>query len=69
MSSPGYFMTELQDRDFRQLEEHGISVAEAERQLDLLRHPPAPRELVRPCLLDDGIVAFSDLLIVITNWT
>ena len=52
-------MTELKARDLRQLQEHGISAAEAERQLDLLRNPPAPRALVRPCELHDGIVAFS----------
>ena len=52
-------MTELKARDLQQLEEHGISAAEAERQLDLLRNPPAPRDLVRPCRLKDGIVVFS----------
>ena len=52
-------MTELKARDLQQLESHGISVAEAERQLDLLRDPPAPPELIRPCLLDDGIVALN----------
>ena len=52
-------MLSLKARDLQQLEEHGISAAEAERQLDLLCNPPAPHELVRPCRLEDGIVALS----------
>jgi hypothetical protein len=45
----------LSDEDRRQLAAHGISEAEAERQLALLAAPPPPPELVRPCTAGDGI--------------
>jgi len=45
--------------DARQLASRGISVEEAERQLALLSHPPAPIALDRPCTLGDGIVRVS----------
>ncbi len=41
--------------DLAQLAAAAISVAEAERQLVLLRHPPAPIRLLRPATVDDGI--------------
>ncbi len=41
------------DRD--QLVRRGIEPSEAERQLALLRDPPPPVALDRPCRLDDGI--------------
>lgn len=46
----------LSASDLRQLEDHGISREEAERQLALLTSPPAPPELVRPATAGDGIV-------------
>jgi hypothetical protein len=42
--------------DRQQLDARGISDAEAARQLDLLRHAPAPTRLNRPCTIGDGIV-------------
>ena len=41
--------------DLRQLEQLGISAAEAERQLDLLLNPPPSIRLDRPCRIGDGI--------------
>jgi hypothetical protein len=41
--------------DRAQLAAHGIEPAEAERQLDLLRHPPRPFRLLRPCTPGDGV--------------
>jgi hypothetical protein len=43
----------LEDR--AQLEAVGISAGEAERQLGLLRDPPPPTRLLRPCTPGDGI--------------
>lgn len=48
------------DADARQLEDRGISVAEARRQLELLSGPAHHVELVRPCTLEDGIVRLGD---------
>lgn len=45
----------LTDRELRQLEDHGISREEAERQLALLASPPPPPELVRAATAGDGI--------------
>jgi hypothetical protein len=42
--------------DLEQLAARGVAVAEAERQLETLAHPPAPIALDRPCTPDDGIV-------------
>jgi len=42
--------------DLQQLAAHGIPAAEAERQLALLAHPPAPVVLDRPCIVGDGVV-------------
>ncbi len=49
----------LTDEDGRQLAAQGISVAEAERQLDLLAHPPGFARLDRPCTPGDGIQRLS----------
>lgn len=49
-------MSVLTDGDRRRLEERGISPAEAERQLELLRQPPPPPELDRPATAGDGLV-------------
>ncbi|HVS02284.1 MAG TPA: DUF4301 family protein [Thermoanaerobaculia bacterium] len=43
------------EADRRQLSERGIGEAEAERQLALLRQPPQPFRLLRPCTPGDGI--------------
>lgn len=43
------------DADRRELEERGVALAEAERQLALLRSPPPPARLLRPATLGDGI--------------
>jgi len=44
------------EADRAELAARGISIAEAERQLRLLRHPPPPVRLDRPCVPGDGIV-------------
>src|SRR5688572_29774911 len=41
--------------DLEQLAEHGISPAEAQRQLGILRTPVRHRRLARPCTVGDGI--------------
>jgi hypothetical protein len=41
--------------DLRQLAEAGIALAEARRQIELFRHPPAYIRLERPCRIGDGI--------------
>ncbi len=46
--------------DFEQLRARGIEPAEAERQLALLRDPPAPAALVRPCTPGDGILRLGE---------
>ncbi len=48
-------MPTLTEPDLRQLESHGISREEAERQLALLASPPPAPKLVRPCKVGDGI--------------
>ena len=50
MSSP------FTEPDLRQLETKGISLAEAERQLELFTRGFQPAELVRPCTVGDGIL-------------
>lgn len=42
--------------DLAQLGERGITPEEADRQLDLIAHPPAPLAIERPCTVGDGIV-------------
>jgi len=45
--------------DERQLTAAGIPLQEAERQLDLLRSPPPPVRLDRPCTVGDGILTLD----------
>jgi hypothetical protein len=47
---------ELTDADREQLAAVGISTREAQRQLRLLASPPSFQRLVRPAVVDDGIV-------------
>ena len=53
-------MTGLSVQDRSQLEAAGIHSEEAERQLALLREPPAPTRLLRPCTPGDGIEVLSE---------
>ncbi len=46
--------------DLADLAAHGVSEAEAERQLSLFRNPPPPARLDRPCTLDDGILSLTE---------
>ncbi|MBW2514438.1 MAG: DUF4301 family protein, partial [Deltaproteobacteria bacterium] len=46
-------------QDARQLNKHGIPLAEAERQLNLLRLGHTDIKMDRPCTLGDGIVQLS----------
>ena len=48
------------DRYAADLAAAGISTAEAERQIELLREPPAAAELVRPCTVGDGLRVLSE---------
>ncbi len=48
-------MADFRADDQEQLRARGIAEAEAARQLALLRHPPLPARVVRPCRLGDGI--------------
>lgn len=43
-------------QDIQQLEAHGITLAEAERQAALLASPPPPLRVTRPCTVGDGIL-------------
>lgn len=43
------------DQDLRQLAAQGVSLEEARRQIELLRHPPPPTRVLRPCSPGDGI--------------
>jgi len=45
----------LSSADLERLAARGIPAAEAVRQLERLRRPPAPARLVRPCTVGDGI--------------
>ncbi|MEE8368700.1 MAG: DUF4301 family protein [Thermoanaerobaculia bacterium] len=51
MSTP----PDLQPSELEHLRALGISTTEVVRQLRLLRHPPAPPALDRPCRIGDGI--------------
>jgi hypothetical protein len=42
--------------DLEQLRSHGISEADAARQLSFFKNPPAPARLQRPCMNGDGIL-------------
>ncbi len=46
--------------DLEQLKRHGISQAEAERQMALLAHGAEPVHLLRPCKLGDGVMSLPD---------
>lgn len=46
--------------DLRQLEQRGISLDEARRQLQLLREPPPATRLHRPCTVGDGVVCLDE---------
>jgi hypothetical protein len=46
--------------DLTQLEQRGITVDEALRQLQLLRHPPSATRLHRPCTIGNGVVRLED---------
>ena len=50
----------LDRRDRERLEDRGIPIAEAERQLKLLRSPPQPFRLDRPCTISDGIRTLAE---------
>jgi len=50
----------LSVQDRTQLEAAGIPAQEAERQLALLRKPPPPTHLLRPCTPGDGIEVLSE---------
>lgn len=47
--------TTFGDQDHQQLAAHGIAVEEAQRQLKVLRSPPPPANLDRPCTVGDGL--------------
>jgi Domain of unknown function (DUF4301) len=50
------------DSDISQLSKHGISLAEATRQINLLLSPPNYIPLQRACTIGDGIVAIEENL-------
>jgi hypothetical protein len=50
----------LTEADRDRIERHGLTVAEAARQLKLLRHEPPPIHLDRPCRVGDGILRLSE---------
>ncbi len=50
---------DFRDQDLAHLAERGIAESEARRQLELLRRPPRPVVLDRPCSVGDGVVALS----------
>lgn len=54
---PNAMNAEFTDRDRRQLEERGVALDEARRQLELLTGSPRYSRLVRPATLGDGVVS------------
>lgn len=50
---------EFSDADLAQLRSRGITVAEATRQLEILRRQPPATKLDRPCTVGDGIVQLA----------
>lgn len=48
------------DEDVAQMRDAGIAPEEAERQLELFRHPPEPVRLDRPATVGDGIVRLGE---------
>src|SRR6185369_5923796 len=53
-------MPPFSEADAAQLENWGIAPAEADRQLALLREPPPPTRLLRPCTPGDGVEILSE---------
>jgi hypothetical protein len=53
--------TDFTAGDREQLAARGVTIEEAERQLELLARPPAPVALVRPCTVGDGIVKIGEV--------
>lgn len=49
----------LSATDLHQIEEHGLTEAEARRQLALLQSPPPPVRLARPATPGDGILSLA----------
>jgi len=47
------------DKDLGQIEEHGITIDEAHRQLDLFKMPKSFLKLAGPCTVGDGITVFD----------
>ena len=47
------------DKDLRQIEEHGLTIDEVYRQLDLFKMPKALLKLAGPCTVGDGITVFD----------
>lgn len=54
--SRGSVNADLTTADRQELRRRGLSEQEARRQLELLRDPPRPAHLIRPCTPGDGIV-------------
>lgn len=50
----------LTGEDLARVVAHGLTPSEAERQLELLRHPPVPARLARPARAGDGIRVLSE---------
>ena len=48
-------MLNLTTEDLRRLEASGIGASSARQQLRILRDPPTPPRVVRPCTQGDGI--------------
>jgi hypothetical protein len=48
------------DEDLREIKEHGLTLEEVERQLELFRNPPPYLRLVRPCIPGDGIKVLEE---------
>ena len=47
------------DADVKQIEDHGLSLGEVERQLELFKKPPPYQKLARPCTPRDGITVLD----------
>jgi hypothetical protein len=52
-------MSMFDARDLEQIEARGMSPEEAASQIRLLRNPPPPAPLIRPCTVGDGIATLS----------
>ncbi|MDY6971916.1 MAG: DUF4301 family protein [Thermodesulfobacteriota bacterium] len=48
------------NEDIRLIRGHGLSIQEAQRQMDLFRMPPPFLNLLRPCTPEDGIKVFDE---------